>query len=266
MMRAILFVCFAAVLLGAAAAGAAPRELTDEDVSATVKAVIAERTRGGIFPFTDARTGDQLSLVLDDVRIVRGLPGYGWFPNVNFHAQDNPAKKYALDFWLKPDGDRLKLMDIRIHKATQLDGGAWMSITRAPLAWWWLPTIERASAVAGVQAWQVMGDIHAHIAATKNGEAIELRDAGGRQLSLQLVDIDPPVGRSKAGGRYFACALLRKFGNPAAFYSTAYWLDAKTKLVTAGSVKEVDAASGGESKAAAEPRCDVEGIAFDVVD
>ncbi|MCZ7594714.1 MAG: hypothetical protein M5U16_07185 [Hyphomicrobium sp.] len=266
MMRAICFLCIAAIVSGAATDSAARRELTDEDVTAAVKAVIAERTRGGVFSFTDARTGDQLSLVLDDVRIVRGLPGYGWFPNVNFHDEQVSGKRYALDFWLKPDGDRLKLMDIRIHKAPQPEGGAWMSITRAPLAWWWLPTIERASAVAGVQAWQVMGDIHTHIAETKNGEAIELRDAGGAQLSLQLVDIDPPVGRSKADGRYFACALLRKFGNPPAFYSTAYWLDAKTKLVTAGSVTEVDAAREGESKAAAEPRCDVGGIAFDIVD
>ena len=105
-----------------------------------------------------------MSLVLDDVRIVRGLPVYGWFPNVAFHDKATPAKKYTLDFWLMPHGDKLKLMDIRIHKAPRPDGASWMSLTRAPLAWWWLPTMKRASAVAGLQAWQVMGAIHTRIA------------------------------------------------------------------------------------------------------
>ena len=142
--------------------------------------VIAERSKDGVFAFRDVRSGDQLSLVLDDVRVVRGLPVFGWFPNVVFHDQDVPAKKYALDFWLKPDGDRLKLMDIRIHKAPQPDGSSWMSITRAPLPWWWLPTIERVSAVVGLQAWQVMGAIHTHIADATKDEAVDLADASGK--------------------------------------------------------------------------------------
>jgi hypothetical protein len=140
----------------AASAGAAERSFSEGDVAAEVKDVVGRRTKDGAFRFTDPATGEQLTLVYDGIRIVRGLPHFGWFPNVNFHDALEPKKKYALDFWLVPDGARLKLVTMRVHKAPQPEGTAWMSITRAPLPWWWLPTIERASAVAGMQAWQVM--------------------------------------------------------------------------------------------------------------
>lgn len=258
-------VAAAALALSAVAAAADPKTLTDEEVTAAVKEVIAERSKDGVFAFHDVRSGEQLALVLDDVRVVRGLPVFGWFPNVVFHDKDIPAKKYALDFWLKPDGDRLKLMDIRIHKAPQADGSSWMSMTRAPLPWWWLPTIKRVSAVVGMQAWQVMGAIQTHIVDARKNDAVVLADASGAPLSLQLVDLLQPVGKSKADGRYFACAEFRKFGSEATNYSITYWLDPQTKLVTAGSVHAMDAGTG-ERKAAAEPRCDVGGIAFDIVD
>ena len=252
--------------MAAVAATASPKALTDEDVTAAVRDVIAARSTDGVFPFTDPRTGDRLDLVLDDVRLVRGLPVYGWFPNVVFHDMAEPAKKYALDFWLKPDGDRLELMHVRIHKVPKRDGSSWMSITRAPLAWWWLPTMERASAVAGMPAWQVMGAIHLHIAEEENNGTIALSDAGGAPLSAALVDILQPVGRSKADGRYFACAEFCKLGTEPAFYSTAYWLDQKTKLVTAGSVTASINVRTDGSKAATEPHCDIGRIAFDIVD
>jgi hypothetical protein len=72
-----------------------------------------------------------------------------------------------------------------------------------------------------------------------------------------------PVGMSKVDGRYFACVDFRKLGSEPAFYSTVYWLDPKTKLVTAGRVTD---ARTGTSKAATEPRCDIGAIAFDIVD
>ena len=174
------------IAAAAGASSAAPVELTDEDVTTAVMAVIAERSRDGVFPFADPRTGEQLSLVLDGVRLVRGLPNYGWFPNVNFHAKGTPEKIYALDFWLKPDGDHLKLMDIRIHKVPKADGSGWMSVTRAPLAWWWLPTMERASAVASVPAWQVMGDIHTQLVRSAPDGNVALTNAS-RQRAVVAV-------------------------------------------------------------------------------
>jgi hypothetical protein len=242
---------------------AATNDLTDEEVTAAVKSVIAERSKDGVLAFTDARTGDRLSLVLDDVRIVRGLPVYGWFPNVAFHDKATPAKKYTLDFWLMPQGDKLKLMDIRIHKAPKPDGASWMSVTRAPLAWWWLPTMKRASAVAGLQAWQVMGAIHKRIAEDEQDGIVTLSDVAGASFVAELVDVLQPVGTSKTDARYFACVDFRKLGSESAFYSAVYWLDPKTKLVTAGRVAQ---ARAGGSKAATEPHCDIGGIAFDIVD
>jgi hypothetical protein len=56
------------------------------------------------------------------------------------------------------------------------------------------------------------------------------------------------------------------FGSDPVFYSTAYWLDGKTKLVTAGSVKRVSDPLTGGNKAAAEPHCDVGSTTFDIVD
>jgi len=95
---------------------------------------------------------------------------------------------------------------------------------------------------------------------TEQLEFISALVAAGR------VDIEQPVGRSKTDGRYFACALLRKFGTEPVFYSTTYWLDGKTNLVTAAGIKQIDADRNGGGKAATEPRCDVGGVAFDVVD
>ena len=264
-MRAVKWsqVAAVAMALSTTAAAGATKDLTDEEVTAAVKSVIAEGTRDGVFALTDPRTGDQLSLVLDNVRIVRGLPVYGWFPNVAFHDKTTPAKKYTLDFWLMPQGDKLKLMDVRIHKAPKPDGSSWMSVTRAPLAWWWLPTMKRASAVAGLQAWQVMGAIHKHIAEEEQDGIVTLSDPAGASFPAELVDVLQPVGTSKTDARYFACADFRKLGSEPAFYSTVYWLDPKTKLVTAG---RVTPARNGGSSAATEPHCDVGGATFDIVD
>ena len=138
-----------------------------------------------------------------------------------------------------------------------------MSVTRAPLAWWWLPTMKRASAVASLQAWQVMGAIHKRIAEEEQDGVVTLSDEAGGTFPAELVDVLQPVGTSKADARYFACVDFRKLGSEPAFYSTVYWLDPKTKLVTAGRVTQ---ARIGGSKAATEPRCDIGGIRFDIVD
>src|ERR1700726_2039531 len=67
-----------------------------EDVQDFVKGVITQKAaaNGGVFPFTDPVTGQELKLVFDKVDFVRTLHGYGFFPDVVFHAEDNPAKKY----------------------------------------------------------------------------------------------------------------------------------------------------------------------------
>ena len=60
------------------------------------------------------------------------MEGYGWFANVIFHDKDEPKRQYAIDFWFKPEGDKLTLMDIRVQKGPKQDGDGWTMITRLP--------------------------------------------------------------------------------------------------------------------------------------
>jgi hypothetical protein len=246
-------------------AAAAPEPLSETAVTSEVKRIIADRSDDGVFRFRDTRTGEQLSLVLDDVRIVRGLPRYGWFPNVMFHSATDPKKKYALDFWLQQEGDGARLQAIRIHKVPQPDGDGWMSITRPPLPWWWLPTLRRSSQTAAMPAWQVLGSIHTHILADAE-QGVTKMQSGEEPVELELVDLHQPVGKSRADGRYFACAEFRKLGSPAAIYFADYWLEPKSGAVSIGSVLPSDGTLNEADKAASEPRCDIKGIAFDAVD
>ena len=98
------------------------KNFTEEDVNAAVKKVIDERTKDGAFVFRDPKLNADLHLVFDEIKIVRGMEGYGWFPNVIFHDKDEPKKKYAIDFWFKPEGQDLKLMDIRVRGGAEAGG------------------------------------------------------------------------------------------------------------------------------------------------
>jgi hypothetical protein len=66
--------------------------------------------------------------------MVRGMEGYGWFANTIFHDKDEPKKQYAIDFWFKPEGNDLKLMDIRIQKGPKQEGDSYVMVTRMPVA------------------------------------------------------------------------------------------------------------------------------------
>jgi len=85
--------------------------------------------------FHDPKLDTDLNLVFDKIGIVRGMEGYGWFTNIIFHDKDVPEKQYAIDFWYKPEGDQLKLMDIRVQKGPKQEGDHWIMITRMPVAW-----------------------------------------------------------------------------------------------------------------------------------
>lgn len=259
----------AAALAGvwlAAAPASAAEPFTEEQVSAHITDLIAERSKDGVLSVHDAKTGEDLKLVLDRIRIVRGLPEFGWFPDVVFHAEGEPKKQYTVDFWLKPDGENLELMDMRVHKDAKPDGSSWMMITRSPLLWWWLPTLKRASAVKGVQAWQVMGKVHEHIIAAKTDGAYPLNLDDGKTVPSELVAIHQPVGRMREDGRYFACAELRKIGTPSASYAVDFKLDPDANSVTVGTAHpfEIPHADGG--KATTESPCRFEASAFDVVE
>jgi hypothetical protein len=146
------------------------KNFTEDDVNAAVKKVIDERTKDGAFVFRDPKLNADLHLIFDQIKNVRGMEGYGWFPNVIFHDKDEPKKQYAIDFWFKPEGQDLKLMDIRVQKGPKQEGDSWVMITRSPQAWWWLPAGEHPGDMEVTRAWQVMSAIHNYIATHQDKE------------------------------------------------------------------------------------------------
>ena len=80
------------------------KNFTEEDVNAAVKTAIDGRSKDGAFVFHDPKLNADLNLIYEQIKIVRGMEGYGWFANTIFHDKDNPKKQYAIDFWFKPEG------------------------------------------------------------------------------------------------------------------------------------------------------------------
>ena len=113
----------------------ATREFTEDDVDKRVQEVIVERSKDGAFVFHDPKLDADLNLIYERIKIVRGMEGYGWFANVIFHDKDEAKKQYAIDFWFKPEGDQLNLMDIRVQKGPKQEGDGWIMVTRMPVAW-----------------------------------------------------------------------------------------------------------------------------------
>ncbi len=134
------------------------------------------------------------------------MHGYGWFPNVIFHEHGgDPKKKYAIDFWFKEDGDKLKLADIRVQKAPKREGDSWTMITRMPVAWWWLPVSEHPGDMEIVRNWQVMSAVNGEIAAKRdeNGVYYVEDEQTHQSVPLQFVEIHQPIRRLKKDGRFF---------------------------------------------------------------
>ena len=177
--------------------------------------MVAERSKDGAFVFHDPKLDADLNLVFEQIKIVRGMEGYGWFANAIFHDKDEPKKQYAIDFWLKPEGDKLTLMDIRVQKGPKQDGDSWYMVTRLPVAWWWLPVQEHPGDMEVTRAWQVMGAIHDYIATHKDEDGdLDIKDdKTGETLPLEFVEIHQPVRHLKKDGEYFACTDFRKPGS-----------------------------------------------------
>jgi hypothetical protein len=242
------------------------KAFTEEEVSAALTSLISARSKDGVYTLRDPKTDASFELVFESIRVVRGLEGHGWFPDAIFHAKDTPQKKYAVDFWLKPDGDQLKLMDVRIHKDPRPDGKSWMTITRTPLLWWWLPTLERSSAVRGKQAWEVIGAIHEHVVGAQTDSGFPFVDASGKSIPLELVEFYQPVGRSRKDGRYFACADFRKIGSPSERYAITFWLEPEARTIEAGrGVVHEDTRQGARAAPGGTP-CRFDEASFDVVE
>jgi len=211
----------------------------EKDVNARVMEVIEERSDGGAFVFHDPKLDEDLKLEFEEIKHVRGMEGYGWFANVILHDQEEPKKQYALDFWLRPEGSELTLMDIRVQKGPRRDGDGYFMISRLPVAWWWLPVQEHPGSIEGARAWQVMSAIHEYILENKDedGNITVTDEKTGEDLKLQFVEIHRPVRHLKDEGDYFACTDFRKPGSKDEYYDLDFWVDEKTGKLKVNKVK-----------------------------
>ena len=252
MLRSLCVICTALSVLTADALAepAAPtveaeaqatgsKDFREEDVVAALKAVIAERSKDGAFVFHDPKTDADLKLVFDEVKLVRGMRGYGWFPNVIFHDVAEPKKKYAIDFWFRPNGEKLDLVHIRVQKGPRREGDGYTMITRLPVAWWWLPVSEHPGDAEIVRHWQVMSAVHSEIASKRNPDGVYfLKDEkNGQTIPLEFIEIHQPIRRLKKDGRYFACTDFRKSGTTDEYYDVDFWVDDKDGKLKVGEVR-----------------------------
>ena len=205
------------------------KNFTEEDVNAAVKTAIDGRSKDGAFVFRDPKLNADLNLIFEQIKIVRGMEGYGWFANTIFHDKDNPKKQYAIDFWFKPEGQDLKLMDIRVQKGPKQDGDSYYMITRMPVAWWWLPVQEHPGDMEVTRGWHVMSAIHNYIAnhKDKDGTLPVKDDKTGETIPLEYVEIHQPVRHMKTDGQYFVCTDFRKPGSQDEYYDIDFWVDQK---------------------------------------
>jgi len=205
-------------------------DVTTDQVKTFTQELIesAAKTNGGAFPLHDAVTDKKLDLVFEQFEFVRQLKGYGFFPDVKFHSKDDEAKKYVLDFWVKPRAGKLVLMDTRIYRAPKKEGNAWTLVSRSPTPWWWIPSTEHPGDTEVRRGWQVMSSIDEHIvdAQKKDGGVFKLKDdVTGEEIALQFVAIHQPVRKLKEDGQYFACSDFRKVGTTDEFYDIDFWVD-----------------------------------------
>jgi hypothetical protein len=216
-------------------------DFNDESVTKRTEEVIEERSKDGAFVFHDPRLNEDLNLVYEKIRVIRGMKGYGWFANAIFHDKSEPEKQYALDFWFKPqvDSDELKLIDIRVQKGPKREGNGYIMITRLPVAWWWLPVQEHPGDMEVTRAWHVMSAIHNYVVENENEEGVlELENPKtGEKVPLEFVEMHQPIRYLKKDGEYFACTDFRKAGSQNEYYDVDFWVDEKTGRLKVSDVK-----------------------------
>jgi len=117
------------------------------------------KANDNLFPIEDALTGDQLKLAYDGIDFTRTLEGYGYFPDVKFHDPKDANKKYLIDFWVVPKSGALTIAETRIYQSPQQVDGAWRSVARQPVPWWWIPASEHPGKMAEKRGWEVMSAV-----------------------------------------------------------------------------------------------------------
>jgi hypothetical protein len=243
-------------------------DFDDASVSKRTEDVIKERSKDGVFVFHDPKLNEDLNLVYEKIRVVRGMKGYGWFANAIFHDKDEPKKQYALDFWFKPqiNGDSLDLIDIRVQKGPKREGDGYVMVTRLPVAWWWLPVQEHPGDMEVVRAWQVMSAIHNYITENRDADgALELTDEKtGETIPLDFVEMHQPIRHLKKNGQYFACTDFRRAGSKDEYYDIDFWVDDKSGRLKVSNVKIHKVPVKEDGVWIQVPRYTFEGMDFDI--
>lgn len=210
--------------------GMAEEEFTRADVKAKIEEHIAAKVKeeGGVFKFKDDQTGVEVPLEFVKVGVVRGIKGHGYVGGADFRVKGEPEKLYNLDFWVKPMGSQLVLMDVRTHRYPKKEGDQWVQARVDPLPWWWAVAQEHPGETEEKKAWEIKAAMHEHITQkTKEGGGVfKFKDEKtGENLELEFVRIHDPVTKTKEG--YFACTDFRVKGTPDKLYDLDFWLNQK---------------------------------------
>ena len=147
-------------------AGGMDKYTSDDAQDFIDKYIKAEASKnGGVFVVNDPVTASSIPLVYEKVDFTRTLEGYGFFPDVIFHARDDAAKGYLVDFWIAPQGDKLGILETRIYEAPVKDGNKWTTMERQPVPWWWIPASEHPGQTEQKRSWEIMSAIDGYISA-----------------------------------------------------------------------------------------------------
>jgi hypothetical protein len=246
------------------------RHFTGADAQAFVEDLIAKTSQanGGVYPLNDAVTGQTIALVYDKVDFTRTLDGYGFFPDVVFHAKEDAARKYLVDFWIRPSGDKLSLMDVRVFKAPTKEGDKWITMTRQPKPWWWIPASEHPGKSEVKRGWEVMSAIEDYVLTerAKTDGALQLKDEKtGEVIALDFIGLHQPVRRLKENGRFFACSDFRKQGSTDQYYDVDFWLEDKDGKVSVTEARIHKAPVLEDGSYVQIPRYSFDPATFDVV-
>jgi hypothetical protein len=229
------------------------QDFSGSDAEALVKTTITAKTKGtnGVFLLDDPLNGEHLKLIYDDVDFTRTIDGYGFFPDVKFHDQQDAQKKYLIDFWVLPEQGQLTVQEVRIYKEPFKADGKWTTMARQPVPWWWIPASEHPGHLATKRGWEVMSAVEqdATQESLKNGGVFKLKDdKTGEILNLEFVDTHQPVRQLDNDGHYFACTDFRVVGTKDQIYDIDFWVSDKDgkMVVDQTKVHKVPEQKGGQ--------------------
>ena len=210
----------------------AMQNFDSSDAEAVVKEHIEStaKANNGAFPFEDPLNGEHLKLAFDGIDFTRTIDGYGFFPDVKFHDAADPQKKYLIDFWVAPADGGLKVQETRIYKEPFQSDGAWTTMARQPIPWWWIPASEHPGKVAQKRSWEVMSAVeqNALLQSAKNNGVFKLKDdKTGKTLDLEFIDTHQPIRQLDDNGHFFACTDFRVVGTKDQIYDIDFWVNDK---------------------------------------